>query len=67
MTPSLEEARKYRENYQILPVIRTIDAKNHEPVEMLRILRGLTEKVFLLENTHETENGADVYKRQVLW
>lgn len=58
MKPSLNEARALSASYNVLPLYETIDAENHTPDEMLRTLRGVSQKIYMMENSHDTEDGA---------
>ena len=48
--PSLEQARTYEQTYRCVPISRTVLADSFTPIQVLRILMGVSRHVFLLES-----------------
>lgn len=53
--PTLEEARGYRDDYNCIPVSRTILSDCRTPVELLRILKSVSRHCFLLESAEQQQ------------
>lgn len=55
LQPSLEEARKLARDYAVIPVRREIFADIRTPIEVLRILKNVSNHVYLLESVENQE------------
>ena len=56
MIPSKEELFKYKEQYRYVPVKKEILSDIRTPIEVLRILKGKSEHVYLLESVEDQVN-----------
>ena len=54
LTPTLEEAQKLSE-YGVIPIKREIFADIKTPIEVLKILRGVSRHVYILESVEDRE------------
>ena len=54
--PSLEQARTYEQAYRCVPISRTVLADSFTPIQVLRILIGVSRHVFLLESLEDAKN-----------
>lgn len=52
---SLEEARKLSEGYKVVPISREILADIRTPMEVLRILKGVSSHCYMLESVEKQE------------
>lgn len=48
--PTLEEARKFEEAYKVIPLSREIYSDVKTPIEVLKILKGISQHCYLLES-----------------
>ena len=56
LTPSLEEAKKYCEDYKYVPVKKEIFSDIRTPIQVLKILKAKSEHVYMLESVENQEN-----------
>ena len=56
MIPSKEELYDYKDQYRYVPVKKEILSDIRTPIEVLRILKGKSEHVYLLESVEEQVN-----------
>ncbi len=56
LTPSVEEIKKYSSEYKYVPVKKEIYADIKTPIEVLRILKGQSTHVYMLESVENQEN-----------
>ena len=52
--PNLDEVRALSKNYKTIPISRTLYADIRTPIEVLRILKGISRHCFLLESLEDT-------------
>ena len=52
---SLEEAKKLGEGYKVVPVSREILSDIRTPIEVLRILKGVSRHCYMLESVEHQE------------
>lgn len=55
LRPSLEEARNYEADYRMIPLSREIYSDVKTPIEVLKILKGISRHCFLLESLENPE------------
>ncbi len=55
ITPTLDEAKSYCKDYRIVPVKKEIFADIRTPIEVLRILKGQSRHVYMLESVENQE------------
>ncbi|MCR5726216.1 MAG: anthranilate synthase component I [Lachnospiraceae bacterium] len=55
LTPTFEDARKYVSDYDLVPVKKEIYSDIKTPIEVLRILKGLSGHVFMLESVENQD------------
>ena len=51
--PSLDEARELSGNYKTIPISRTMFADTRTPIEVLRILKGVSRHCYMLESLED--------------
>ena len=51
--PSLAEARQYEKDYRCIPLSRTMLSDSRTPIEVLRVLKGVSKHCFLLESLED--------------
>ncbi len=56
LTPSLETAYKYAGEYKRLPVKKEIYSDIKTPIQVLKILKGISNHVYMLESVENQEN-----------
>ena len=56
VTPSVEEIKKYSSDYKYVPVKKEIYSDIRTPIEVLRILKGQSKHVYMLESVENQEN-----------
>jgi anthranilate synthase component 1 len=54
MIPKLDEAKKYQNEYKTIPICKTLYSDVHTPVEVMRILKGISKNCFLLESLEDS-------------
>jgi len=54
--PSLEEVRRYEKDYRCVPVSRTMLSDGFTPINVLRVLKGVSKHCFLLESLEDSKN-----------
>lgn len=54
---TLEEAKEYGADYDMLPLVKRRRANGLTPVKLARILRGQSRRCYLMENTVDAEDG----------
>ena len=54
--PSLQDALKYKDGYDYIPVKKEILSDIRTPIEVMRILKGMSKHVFMLESVENQEN-----------
>ncbi len=54
--PSLEEANQYAKEYKMIPVKKEIFSDIKTPIQVLKILKGQSNHVYLLESVENQEN-----------
>ncbi len=54
--PTLEETKKYRSDYKIVPVMKEIFSDIKTPIEVLRSLKKRSEHVYILESVENREH-----------
>lgn len=52
---TLEELKGYAKEYKIVPVARTVYADVRTPVEVLRILKHISSRCYLLESMEDAK------------
>ena len=55
-TPSLDEALKIKNDYDYIPIKKEILSDIRTPIEVMRILKGMSKHVFMLESVENQEN-----------
>ena len=55
VTPSFEELKKFVDDYKVVPVSCELMADIHTPIEVLRILKNVSEHCYMLESAAENE------------
>ncbi len=55
-TPSLDEAIKIKNDYDYIPIKREILSDIRTPIEVIRIFKGMSKHVFMLESVENQEN-----------
>lgn len=55
MYPTLEQAKEYRDRYQIVPISREIMSDIRTPIEVLRILKNYSRHCYILESVENQE------------
>lgn len=53
--PTLERAKQYGKNYRVVPVSRTLYSDIRTPVEVLRVLKGVSRHCYMLESLEDTD------------
>lgn len=53
--PTLEQVKKYAENYKTVPVSRVIYSDIRTPIEVLRILKSVSRHCYMLESLEDTD------------
>ena len=56
LTPSLEEAKKYVNEYKYVPVKKEIFSDIKTPIQVLKILKNVSNHVYMLESVENQEN-----------
>ena len=56
LTPSIEEAKKYAAEYPYMPVKKEIFSDIATPIQVLQILKGKSDHVYMLESVENQEN-----------
>ena len=56
LTPSLEEAKKYAQDYKYVPVKKEILSDIKTPIQVLKILKNVSNHVYMLESVENQEN-----------
>ena len=53
--PTMEQAKQYRNDYRSVPVSRTLYSDIRTPVEVLRVLKGVSSHCYMLESLEDTD------------
>ena len=53
--PTLERAKQYGKKYRVVPVSRTLYSDIRTPVEVLRVLKGVSRHCYMLESLEDTD------------